>query len=243
MVDIEDIGWDLEKSVVENLSRQLGVDLRELIDMPDEESLVEGDRVVFQHRGARFKRKDPSTEDVKDFLEELTAAMDEAVGEGEYEIEFEMPSPPPPGKEYAARMIDVIPDLTWWDERVKYARSSDLLPNEDWRVDWLLGVLFKSSDADMVFLDFRDPKVKVLVAGCFYSMYDTDELEARRREILVSSLRRAKELKRRYQSDPSIKWAKLVFTPDQEGNHKTIVTVMDSDGRLRTTESRTLENP
>jgi len=232
-----DIDWNLERGLMENLSVHLGVDLRELIDVP-REGLLEGDRVIYVGHGEGFKRRDPKPEGVGEFLRELAAVMDEAVGKGRYKISFEMPTPPQPGGEPKPRMIDVIPDFVWWREHVEYARSPKLLPRGDWRVDWLLGVLFKSEEADMVYLDFRDPKVKVVVSGCFYSMHDSCELEARRRNVLVSSLRKAKKLKERYQSNPHVKWVKIVFAPDQEEVQKMIITVMDPAGMLTTSESQ-----
>ncbi|WXG39478.1 MAG: hypothetical protein WED07_01365 [Candidatus Freyarchaeum deiterrae] len=238
-----DIDWNLEKGVIENLNAFLEVDLREIIDdMPSEESLVEGDRVIYLHHGDAFKRKDPTAEDMKSFVDELTEALDEAVGKGEYEIEFESPFPPPEGVESVARMIDVIPFFVWGAEHIEYARSPNPLPSEDWRVEWLLGVLFKSVDADMIYLDFRNPKVKMVVAGRLYSMYDSFESNERRKRVLVKSFLRANELKKKYQSDPSIKWAKLVFSRDQDGTHKSIITIMNLKGKLNIKESKMEEN-
>nr|MDO8079295.1 hypothetical protein [Candidatus Freyarchaeota archaeon] len=237
-----DISWDLKKGVIENLNAFLEVDLREIIDdMPGEKSLVEGDRVIYMHHGDEFKRRDPTAEDLKGFADELTEALDKSVGKGEYKIEFDLPSPPPEGREPAARMIDVIPFFIWDVNHVEYARSPKLLPGEDWRVEWLLGVLFMSEDADMVYLDFRN-QVKVVVAGCLYSMYDSFESNDRRKEVLVKSFLEAKELKMKYQSDPSIKWAKLVFSQDREGTHRAIITTMNSKGKLNIKESKMGEN-
>lgn len=234
-----DIDWDLSKGVIENLNSFLEVNLREIIeDMPNEEILVEGDRVIYLHRGETFKRRDPTLEDLKSFVDGLTGALDKAVGKEKYEIEFDLPSPPPAGRETVARMIDVIPFFIWSAEHLKYARSPNLLPSEDWRVDWLLGVLFKSVDADMVYLDFRNPKVKVVVSGCLYFMYDSFESNDFRKRVLVKSFLKASELQKKYQTDPSTKWAKLVFSPDQEETHKAIITTMSLSGKLNIEENK-----
>jgi hypothetical protein len=238
-----DIDWDLSKGVMENLNSFLEVNLREIIDdMPSEEFLVEGDRVIYLHHGDAFKRKDPTIEEVRSFADQLTVDLDKAVGKGKYEVEFDLPSPPPAGRESVARMIDVIPFFIWGVEHLKYARSPNIFPSDDWRVDWLLGVLFKSVDADMVYLDFRNPKVKVVVAGCLYFMYDSFESNDRRKRVLVKSLLKAKELKKKYQSDPSIKWAKLVFSQEQDETHKAIITTMNLSGKLNIEESKICEN-
>jgi hypothetical protein len=225
------------------LNALLEVDLREIIDdMPGEESLVKGDRVIYLHHGDEFKRRDPTAEDLKSFVEGLTEKLDEAVGKGKYEFEFDPPFPPLEGRESVARMIDVIPFFSWGVQHIEYAKSLSLLPSEDWRVEWLLGVLFKSEDADMVYLDFQNPKIKVVIAGCLYSMYDSFESNNRRKDVLVKSFLKAKELRKKYQSDPYLKWAKLVFSQDQEGTHRAIITTMNLTGELNIKESIMGEN-
>ncbi|MEM2144041.1 MAG: hypothetical protein QW279_01665 [Candidatus Jordarchaeaceae archaeon] len=234
-----DIDWNLDEGVVENLNHLLEVNLREIIDdFPSEESLVEGDRVIYIYRGEAFKRRDAAIEDLRSFADQLSQDLDKAVGKGKYEIEFELPSPPPEGRENIARLVDIIPFFIWGVDHLKYANSSNLLPSEDWRVDWLLGVLFKSVEADMVYLDFRNPKVKLVVAGCLYFMYDSFKANDMRREVLVKSLIKANELKKKYQLDPSIKWAKLVFSQYQEETPKAIITTMNLDGKINIEENK-----
>lgn len=234
-----DIDWNLIKGVIENLNNLLEVNLREIVDdMPSEEFLVEGDRVIYLHQGDAFKRRDPTIEEVRSFADQLTVDLDKALGKEKYEIEFELPTPPPEGGETVARMIDVIPFFIWNVQHLKYARSPNLFPSDDWQMEWLLGVLFNSVDAYMVYLDFRNPKVKVVVSGCLYSMYDSFESNKRRKEILVKSLLKANELKKKYKSDPTIKWAKLVFSQDQDETHRAIITTMNLCEKLNIEENK-----
>ncbi|MEM3587006.1 MAG: hypothetical protein QXO71_06755 [Candidatus Jordarchaeaceae archaeon] len=237
-----DIDWNLDEGVIENLNHILDVDLREIIDdFPSEESLVEGDRVIYSYKGDAFKRRDPTIDYLRRFADELTQDLDKIVGKGKYELEFEPPSPPPEGRKNIARMVDVIPFFTWGVDHLKYAKSPNFLPSEDWQVDWLLGVLFKSVEADIVYLDFRNPKVKVVVAGCLYFMYDSIESNEYRKKVLVNSFLKAKELKRKYQSFPSIKWAKVVFSQDQDETYKAIITTMDLNGNINIEETNLYE--
>ena len=55
---------------------------------------------------------------------------------------------------------------------------------------------------------------------------------------VTAEIRKAKKLKERYQSNPHVKWVKIVFAPDQEEVQKMIITVMDPAGMLTTSESQ-----
>ncbi|MEM3564518.1 MAG: hypothetical protein QXR19_14890 [Candidatus Jordarchaeaceae archaeon] len=230
-----DIGWDLDRSVMENLNEQLGADLRKIIeDMPDEKDLVEGDRVIYLCRGEEFRRTDETPETIAKFREDLIRALDEVPGL-RYSLEITPPSPPPPGYESKARTIDIIPAFSWPSHHLEYARSPTLLPSEDWRVDWLLGVIFLSEDADVFYLDFRNPKVKTVVSGRFYSTYDSFEENDRKKKSIISSIEQVQKLKKEYISNQAIKWAKLVFVVTHNTS-KAVISTMDLKGEMKIEE-------
>ncbi|MBS7249733.1 MAG: hypothetical protein KIH08_03945 [Candidatus Freyarchaeota archaeon] len=230
-----DIGWDLDRSVVGNLNEQLGADLRKIIeDMPDEKDLVEGDRVIYLYRGEEFRRMDETPKNIAKFREDLIRALDEVPGL-RYSLEITPPSPPPPGYVTKARTIDIIPKFSWPNDHLRYARSPNLLPSEDWRVYWLLGVIFLSEDADMFYLDFRNPKVKTVVSGRFYSPYDSFEEYEKRRKSIISSIEQVQRLKKEYISNQAIKWAKLVFIVTHDKS-KAVISTMNLKGEMKIEE-------
>ncbi len=88
------------------------------------------------------------------------------------------------------------------------------------------GVIFLSEDADVFHLDFRNPKVKTVVSGSFYSTYDLFEENDRRKKGILRPIEQAQRQKKRISSKQSIKWAKLVFVVTYNIS-KAVTSIMD----------------
>jgi hypothetical protein len=188
------------------LSSTFGEELPQLLNAP--RGVQAGERVLYKLKdGVEVTRREPSQQELEE-LRRKFAAFAKSTGVDESRVTFDPPVSS--GLPYP-RLLD-LPALVMWDtELSKYLESNDLLPSQNFPLEWVVGVMHGGSEKMFLYLNFTHPKVKAI----FRTSYDIDgapsfKERADIRERFKQFRQKESELEAQLEKRRDILWAKIV---------------------------------
>ena len=199
----------VKEQFYEYLADKFGESFTELIEPP--EGVMIGERMLYKlQNGQKAERKEMTQKDIDKFHQMVADIAEKNGG-----VALESEPPVTSGLPYP-RVVDI---LDWSDVAMdipakKYVLSDDLLPKDNFAIEWLFGVVFSPSGKQLVYIDFTHPKVKVAFSADYDAEYDfTIGLEMPRR--LRQFKEKRAEIIQEVESRSNVLWAKLVQLDDE----------------------------
>jgi hypothetical protein len=189
------------------LDREFGSGLIDLIRLPAGVRI--GERVLYMLLGnEEAERADTkqTNREVEESFARLADQLSEEIGVLRYSTEPAIDS----GLPYP-RAVDIpyVSDLALGSLATRYAASPDELPEKDFSLLWLFGVIFTYSAKYLLYLDFAHPKLRAV----YVAEYDAEYEFSKGRDILEqfkAFMVRQAEIAAMIEVRQDVCWAKLV---------------------------------
>ena len=95
------------------------------------------------------------------------------------------------------RVVDLLDADIRYERRVKaFVESNDACPTPAFSLEWLIGLVDLSDEAEFVYIDFRHPRLKAVFSDVYRSRHDWDLSPARTRDGFEVFVDRCAELRR-----------------------------------------------
>ena len=189
------------------LDQEFGPGFAKLIESPAGVKI--GERVLYlPASGQEVKRADTeqANREIEGGITRLAAHLSDEIDSLQYHIEPVISS----GLPYP-RAVDIphVSDLALGNLAANYATSAAELPQKNFSLLWLFGVIFTYSAKYLLYLDFMHPRLRTL----YIAEYDVEFEFAKGREIpeqLKSFTVRQAEMTKIIEARQDVDWAKLV---------------------------------
>lgn len=196
--------YELKEQMFGYLNHTFGDGFTDLIELP--KGLKIGERVLYRLKDDQIvERKEfdkVANDEFRKVLEGIAEKSGGFLAPPEIPVESGLPNP---------RMVDIAgwEDVSTEIAAKKYALSDDLLPSEDFAIEWLCGLMFGYSNKQFVYIDFTHPKVKMVFSSDFDSEYDIGlgrDMQSRFAQFIQTR----KEVITALEEDQSMQWTKLL---------------------------------